>query len=222
MRRSSGKYAADRLDVVLEAELRSPSGPNGQVGEAGDDGEPGQDVERHEDARARLVGLVVRIGGLAPGLAEERQVDAAGHVRRGHDRADEADDEHDRVAVVAADVPAGAGQDLVLRPEAGEREDAGQRAGADDERRVGARHVLPQPPMSSFMSKLCTEWRDRARPEEQAGLEEGVGEEVEERRRPGADAERHDHVAELADRRVGQHLLDVVLDEGERAAAERR
>ena len=74
--------------------------------------------------------------------------------------------------------------------------------------------------MSSFMSKLWTAWADRAGAEEQAGLEEGVGEEVEQRGGPRADAERHDHVAELADRRVGEHLLDVVLDEGEASAAE--
>ena len=32
---------------------------------------------------------------------------------------------------------------------------------------------------------------------------------------PSPDAEGHDHVAELADGGVGQHLLDVVLHEGE-------
>ena len=38
---------------------------------------------------------------------------------------------------------------------------------------------------------------DRARTEEQVRLEEGVGEEVEDRRRPGADTEGHRHVPEL-------------------------
>ena len=69
--------------------------------------------------------------------------------------------------------------------------------------------------MSFFMSKL---WCDagvahRAGAEEQAALEEGVGEDVEHGRQPGAGAEAEHHVAELADRRVGEHLLDVVLDE---------
>ena len=72
-----------------------------------------------------------------------------------------------------------------------------------------------RPPMSFFMSKeWCEpEWLTEPAPRNRHGLEEGVGEEVEHRRRPRADAERHHHVAELADRRVGEHLLDVVLHE---------
>ena len=55
---------------------------------------------------------------------------------------------------------------------------------------------------------------DRAGAQEQAGLEEGVGEQVEDGRRPRTHPERHDHVAQLRDRGVGQHLLDVALHEG--------
>ena len=47
--------------------------------------------------------------------------------------------------------------------------------------------------------------------EEQAGLEERVRVDVEDRDAVGADAERHEHEAELRDRRVGEHLLDVGL-----------
>ena len=56
---------------------------------------------------------------------------------------------------------------------------------------------------------------DRPRPEEEERLEEGVREQVEDRRHPGADAERHHHVAQLADGRVREHLLDVALHERE-------
>ena len=78
---------------------------------------------------------------------------------------------------------------------------------------------LRSPPMSFFMSK---EWCEpgvahRAGAEEEERLEERVGEEVEHRRDPRADAERHHHVAELADRGVREHLLDVVLHEREHA-----
>ena len=37
---------------------------------------------------------------------------------------------------------------------------------------------------------------------------------------PGADTEAHHHVAELRDRRVGEHLLDVVLHEGQQRGDE--
>ena len=56
--------------------------------------------------------------------------------------------------------------------------------------------------------------------EEQQRLEERMGEEVEEACRVGARTHRSDHVPELADRRVGEHLLDVVLDDGEEAHEE--
>jgi len=58
----------------------------------------------------------------------------------------------------------------------------------------------------------------RSGTEEEVRLEERVGKEVEDGSDPCAHAEGHDHVAELADRRVREHLLDVVLDERERGA----
>ncbi len=54
---------------------------------------------------------------------------------------------------------------------------------------------------------------DRAGAEEEQRLEEGVREEVEDRRAIGADAERHEHVAELRAGRIGDDALDVVLHE---------
>ena len=63
---------------------------------------------------------------------------------------------------------------------------------------------------------LVTAEDDRAaRPEEEAGLEAGVGEQVEDARPVGADADADEHEAELAHRRVGEHLLDVVLEEAD-------
>ena len=49
--------------------------------------------------------------------------------------------------------------------------------------------------------------------EEQTCLKECVGEDVEHRWQPSASAETHHHVAQLRDRRVRKHLLDVVLNE---------
>ena len=74
---------------------------------------------------------------------------------------------------------------------------------------------LRRPPMSFFMSKeWCEpEWLTEPAPRNRQRLEEGVGEDVEHRRRPRPDAEAHHHVAELADGGVGEHLLDVDLHE---------
>ena len=63
---------------------------------------------------------------------------------------------------------------------------------------------------------------DRAGAEEEAGLEEGVREDVEEAGRERADADAEEHEAELAHGGVGEHLLDVVLDERDRRREERR
>ena len=83
---------------------------------------------------------------------------------------------------------------------------------------------LRSPPMSFFMSKeWCEpEWLTDPAPRKRQRLEERVGEEVEHRRGPRADAERHHHVAELADGGVREHLLDVVLHEREHGADEDR
>ena len=52
---------------------------------------------------------------------------------------------------------------------------------------------------------------DRARAQEEQALGEAVGHEVEDGREPGAHAKGGEHVAQLAQRRVGQHALDVLL-----------
>ena len=63
---------------------------------------------------------------------------------------------------------------------------------------------------------------DRARVEEQQALEEAVGHEVEDRRAPRRPTpERREHVAELAQRRVRQHPLDVGLGERDRGGQDR-
>ncbi len=62
----------------------------------------------------------------------------------------------------------------------------------------------------------------RSGTEEQQGLEEGVGDEVEDAGDVGGDADAEEHVAELADRRVGEDPLDVALADRDRGGEQRR
>ena len=58
--------------------------------------------------------------------------------------------------------------------------------------------------------------------EEQQGLEEGVGDHVEHAGHERTRADREEHVPELGDRGVGQHLLDVVLSHRRERGNQRR
>ena len=81
------------------------------------------------NASSSSCSVVVRTGGGATRLAEEREVRRPHGVGGGEERPAEGDPHEHRVAVVADVV-----DDLVLGEEPGEREDAGQRQAGDDPR----------------------------------------------------------------------------------------
>ena len=136
----------------------------------------------------------------------------ARHVQRRDRQADEQrQDEHDVVerSVVHAD------EDLVLRPEAGERHEAGHRQRADEERRCRDRHLAPR---AAELVDLLLLRRvdDGAAAEEEQRLEEArATKQVEHRRADGvAEAERDEHQPEAVQRRVGDDALDVASAPG--------
>ena len=121
-------------------------------------------------------------------------------------------------------------EDRVLGVEAGEAEppdernaDAGQRQAADPHQDVGLRRPSPaRRPSCACPARRAWQWITEPGAEEQQRLEEGVGDQVEHRRRIGADAGGEEHVAELAAGRIGDDPLDVVLRQADGGGEERR
>ncbi len=168
------------------------------------------DVVRRVGRIDHGVHLVVHSGGGATRLAEEREVRRPHRVGGGHERADQRDPHEHRVAVVSDVV-----DDLVLGEEPGEREHAGEGERRHDPGTGGDRHLAPQPAhvLLHVEAVVRAGVAHRAGAQEQTALEEGMSEDVEHGRQPRPGPEAEHHVTELADRRVGEDLLDVVLDE---------
>ena len=155
----------------------------------------------------------VRVG---PPLAEECEVQQTEHVggreKRRHER-----DRPER-AMSGGERPP---QDLILGEEAGQERHAGNRQRTDEKRPERDRQRVPQPAHLAQVLLTVERMDDRARPEEQQGLEEGVCVQVEDAAAKRPDAHGQEHVPELRDRRVCQHALDVVLHQADRARHER-
>ena len=150
------------------------------------------------------------------------------HVERRHESRDHAHDPGQQrqlgsaqfaVAVPAVeDLP----QDFVLREESAEGKDArdGQRGHQHGPERPG--QLVLQPAQVAHVLLVMAGQDHATAAQEERGLEEGVGEDVEHARGESPGAHAHEHEAQLADGRIGQHLLDVVLRESHRRRHQRR
>ena len=92
---------------------------------------------------------------------------------------------------------------------------AGDGDGADGHDRIGDGQQLPQPAHLPHILLMVHPVNHRAGAEEQQGLEEGVGEQMEHGGLVGTDARREEHVAELRTGRIGDHPFDVVLGQAD-------
>ena len=105
-------------------------------------------------------------------------------------------------------------KDQFLREESRGEGHGDERGKSKEEGDTGERHFFQQSAHFPDVLFVVAGVDDRARAKEEQGLEPCVGEEVEHARFAGNEADRHDHVAELRERRVGQHAFDVILLHG--------
>ena len=88
---------------------------------------------------------------------------------------------------------------------------AGQRSGSDQKGPEAYRELRSETAHRIDVMLVMQAEDHGAGGEEEQRLEEGMGHEVEYRRRPGSDPEGQKHVADLADRGVRQHAFEVAL-----------
>ena len=199
-----------RHELVKQPVLRRNAHDN-----AADDRQHGQNPQRLQHRRRRFVRVHLR--GVEALLAPEGHEKQPEHVERRHEGGTQA--QHPPQDVTALDRR---GQDFVLAPESREGRNAGNRNGRQQHRAVGVRDVALQPAHAAHVLLLVHGVDDAAGAEKEQALEEGVRHDVEqaggERAHPAAE----EHVAQLADRGIGQHPLDVGLHQGDAGSEQRR
>ncbi len=175
----------------------------------------GQNPERKRHRGRGLVRMhVMMVEALPPPECEE---DGAEHIEGGAEGGNRPHTPQDRVAVCKR-----ARKNFIFGEEAAQREDAGNSQGPDQIGLVGLRHMGLQPPHLLHVLLLVHSVDHRSGTEEEQRLEEGVRHHVEHRRRVGPHTQRKEHEAELRHRRIGQHLLYIVLNQTDRCGNQRR
>ena len=173
----------------------------------------GEDDERHCHRPRRLVGVLVDV--LVARLAGEGHEPHTEHIKRREPRRNQRQKEKQEVFLVEKEERQRLGEDGILAVPAAKERNArdGQHAGHHGQRR--GLHLGIKPAHFRHLLLVMAAVNDAARAEEEKGLEERMGQQVEDARNPAAHAQGQHHVAELADRRIGEDLLDVGHDDGD-------
>ena len=153
----------------------------------------------------RILVVLLGVSLAAPVLAGEGHVVAAEHVEAGARSRPAGRRRRWPGRATAPGVPnssiprcEGLPEDLVLGEEAAGPGEAGDGPGGDQVGPGGDRHELLQPAHLPHVLLVVAAEDHGARAEEEAGLEEGVRQQVEDPDPVGADADAHEHEAELA------------------------
>ena len=107
------------------------------------------------------------------------------------------------------------GKDGILTPETGEARKAGESKRGEQIAHCGGRHLPEQTAVSAHRLLVMHRVDNRARSEEEAGLEKSMRCQMKQPGHPAADAEGKYHIAQLAHRGVGQNAFDIVLHESD-------
>ena len=184
--------------------------------------------QRHHPRRFMRLGIavvrmvprvVMRVGVFMVTLpAPEHQEIHAHAVEGGRDHAQQRRPECQRRHGLVAGMQCQ--NDAILGIETREQRHADQRQSARQRCPVRDGHVFAQPAHVAHVLVVVHGHDDGARCQEQQGLEERMGEQMEQRERIGRRPQTHDHVAQLRQRGIGHHALDVVLDQAHQAHQE--
>ena len=104
---------------------------------------------------------------------------------------------------------------MVFAKESGRQGKAGQCQRADHERPVGDRQFILEAAHAAHVLFVMQGDDDGSASEKEEGFEGAVGQEMVHAGGIGAETAGHDHVAELADCRIGHDTLDVGLGQGD-------
>ena len=205
------------------------------AGQSTEGREERQDQQRSGHHPRRLMHMVVQM--LVARFAEERVEPQPEHVERRDARRQQRNQEQQEVQRIELRVAQRSRQDRVLGMEARKRQDvtvirvdrkireippelevhagdrqASDRDHADQHRQRGDRHLAKQATHLGHLLFVMAAGDHAAGAEEHQRLEERMRDEMKQTRRPAADSQAEHHVAELADRRIGEHFLDVGRD----------
>ena len=139
-------------------------------------------------------------------LAEENDEEKTEGVKRSQRSDDNGDGEQQIIVLLQA-----LRKNRIFRVKTAEWRDAAQGERTDEERPKGDRHFFAQVAHLPDVLFVVHAEDDRTSTQEQQGFEKRVRGQMEHRRRRAVQADGHDHVTELGQRRISDDAFDVVL-----------
>ena len=165
--------------------------------------------QQHGDGPGpRIVGMIRQV--VVPTFPGENSQPPAEHVGRGQQAAGGGQGQGP-----PGFMGQGSGENRVLAVEPAHQGRTDDRQHAGQAGQGGQRHLLRQAAQPLEILDPVTAMDHRSRAKEQQAFENRVGEQVGDARGQGAAAQGDKHQAQLADRAVGQHRLEIPLDTGD-------